>query len=363
MAVYRYLFADLITNQVIGELPLTSVNYTQTLNNYGTLSGLIMLSDPAEVNLNITNATQPARTALYVDRDGVLVWGGIIWQRQYDSNSQSLTITAQEFESYFDHRRINTTQTFTNTDQLAIVRSLINTAQGVINGNIGVTVGTETSGVLVNRTFAAYEQKTVFNAMLDLSQSGSGFDFAIVPSYNATGQIIKTLKLGYPLLGNRWSASSRSAPVFEFPAGNVIEYSYAEDGSTVANSFTAIGAGSNDGQAQQTATNLGLLQAGWPLLEDVGNYTDLVDYSLLGNLAVGRLTASQLPPVSLQLTAPPYIDPVLGNYGIGDDIRVRIVDDRFPNGLDQIYRLVALNVSPGETSGERATLSLTLKTY
>jgi hypothetical protein len=363
MTVYRYLLADLITNAVIAELPLTSVNYTQQLNSYGTCSAQIMLSDPGEANMNISAATIPGRTALYIDRDGVLVWGGIIWSRNYDSDNQSISIVAMEFESYFDHRRINTTQTFNNTDQLSIVRSLITTAQSVINGNIGIVLGTETSGLLINRTFGAYEQKTVYTAILELSQSGSGFDFAIIPSYSSTGAIVKTLQLGYPLLGNRWSASNASSPVFEFPAGNTVSYSYAEDGSIVANSFTAIGSGSNEGQQQQTATNIAQLQAGWPLLEDTANYMDINDLTLLGNLAVGRLAAVSNPPVALQMVVPPYSDPNLGTYAIGDDIRVRIRDDRFPNGLDAVYRLVALNVTPGEVGPERATLSLTLTTY
>lgn len=363
MAVYRYLFADLLTNQVIAELPLTDVNYTQSLNSFGTLSGHIQISDTAESSMNISNGTIPARTALYVDRDNVLVWGGIIWQRQYDSDSQSIYITAQEFESYFDHRRVTSTVTFTNTDQLAIARSLITTAQSATNGNIGVSVGTETSGVLVTRSINGYEQKSVFNAILDLSQSNNGFDFGIDVAYSSTGAITKTFKLGYPLLGTRWSASTVSAPVLEIPAGNLIKYTYTEDGSTVANSYTVVGAGSNDGQIQRTATNTNLLSAGWPLLQDVGNYVDITDPNLLGNLAIGRLTAAQYPPVNLQVVVPPYVDPILGTYGIGDDIRVRILDDFFPNGLDAVYRLVALNVTPGETSGERATLSLTLKTY
>lgn len=363
MTQYRYLFADLLTNAVIAELPLTSVNYTQQLNSYGTLNASILLSDPNEANLNITNGTQPGRTALYVDRDGVLVWGGIIWSREYHSEQQALMITASEFESYFDHRRINTTQTFTNTDQLSVVRSLITTAQSTTNSNIGVVLGTETSGLLINRTFGGYEQKTVYSAIMELSQSGSGFDFAIQPSYGPTGAIVKTLQLGYPLLGNRWSASDAADPVFEFPAGNVISYSYSEDGSLVANSFTAVGSGSNEGQFQQTATSIVQLQAGWPLLEDVANYADINDVPLLGNIAIGRLAAVINPPIALQLVVPAYVDPILGTYSIGDDVRVRIQDDRFPNGLDAVYRLIALNVAPGEKSGERATLSLTLKTY
>jgi hypothetical protein len=35
-----------------------------------------------------------------------------------------------------------------------------------------------------------------------------------------------------------------------------------------------------------------------------------------------------------------------------------ITDDRFPQGLDQIYRIVGLSVQPGEDGPERVTLTL-----
>ena len=360
MTVYRYLFADLISNQVLAELPVTNVNFTQQLNSAGTFSASILISDKVETQLNIINSTTPSRTAIYVDRDGVLVWGGIIWSRDYDATSQHLTVNAQEFESYFSRRRITATTVFTNTDQLAIARSLITTAQSAIGGNINVQTGSETSGVLVNRIFYGYELKGVYQALLDLSQSTQGFDFNIQVAYNTVKQPTKTLVLGYPMSGTRWSATNPAAPVFEFPSANIIEYQYSEDGSLTANTFTVFGAGSNEGQIQAVATRPDLISAGWPLLEDVANYSDLTDSSLLSNIATGRLNASVTPPVSLKIVAPPYVAPTLGTYNIGDDIRVRILDDRFPNGLDAVYRLIGLNVTPGETLGERVTLSLTL---
>ena len=362
MTTYRYLFADLLSNQILAELPITNVNFTQQLNSAGTFSGSILITDSTETASNLFNATIPARTALYVDRDGVLVWGGIIWSRDYDSDSQHISINAQEFESYFSRRRITSNAVFTLTDQLAIARSLITTAQSVAGGNINVVTGSETSGILINRTYYATELKPVYQALMDLSQSTQGFDFNIQVSYNSANQPIKTLKLNYPQSGTRYSSSNPTAPVFEFPASNIITYSYFEDGSLTANTFTVFGAGSNEGQLQAVATNSAQITAGWPLLEDVANYSDLTDSTLLSNISTGRLNASINPPVSLKIIAPPYSAPVLGSYGIGDDVRVRIKDERFPNGLDAIYRLIALSVTPGESSGERDTLSLTLPT-
>jgi hypothetical protein len=360
MTVYRYLFADLLTNQVLAELPITNVNFTQQLNSAGSLSGSILLSDVTERTYNIYNSTIPARTALYVDRDGVLVWGGIIWSRDYDSATQHLAINAQEFESYFSKRRITANAVFTSTDQLTVAQSLVTTAQSATGGNINVLVGSETSGILVSRTYYASELKPVYQALIDLSQSTQGFDFNIQVAYNTAMQPTKTLVLGYPQGGTRYSSTNASAPVFEFPSANIIDYQYKEDGSLTANKFTVFGAGSNEGQLQSVATNTSQITSGWPLLEDVANYSDLNDSTLLTNIASGRLNAVINPPVTLQIVAPPYVAPTLGTYGIGDDIRIRIVDDRFPNGLDAIYRLVGLTVTPGESTGERVVLSLTL---
>ena len=40
---YRYLFADLLTNDILGELPLTGVSFNQQLNQAGTLSSWLVV--------------------------------------------------------------------------------------------------------------------------------------------------------------------------------------------------------------------------------------------------------------------------------------------------------------------------------
>jgi len=360
MATYRYLFADLLTNAIIGELPLTDVGLSQQLNSAGTLQGSILLTDIASGALNIVNSTVPARTAVYVDRDGVLVWGGVLWGRSYNSVTQRITLTAREFESYFEKRRITTTTVYSGVDQFTVAQALINAAQSVTGGNIGVRVGSDTSGVTVSRTFYSYELKSVYSALQDLSRSSAGFDFTISVVYDAGRNIVKTLKLGYPQLGTVYSSSNATAPVLEYPAGNIIEYEYPEDGSLVANYIWAVGGGSNEGKTIKSASDASKLTAGWPLLEESANYTDIVDSALLTNLAAGQVAVTSYPPVTLKVVVAPYIDPVFGTYSIGDDVRIRIKDDRFPNGLDEIYRLVSLTLSPGENGPERATLVFNL---
>ena len=100
---YRYLFVDLLTNEIIAELPLTGVAFTQQLNQAGSFSGHILLSglnDPAtgvtSATYNVLNATIPAKTGIYVDRDFPigdaykLLWNIIDYCRKFKSDELSV---------------------------------------------------------------------------------------------------------------------------------------------------------------------------------------------------------------------------------------------------------------------------------
>lgn len=358
---YRILFSDLLTGVVNAEIPVTSVAVTRTLNAAGTSTFEVMVSDVNSAAYNIVNATQPGRTQVWIDRNGVLVFGGVLWSRVYNSTTQRISFTAQEFESYFGRRVITQTNVFNNVDQFTIVQTLINQAQAATGGNIGVVVPTTTSGVLVSKTYYSYELRTVLSAIQDLAKSNNSFDFAITYAYDGSGTPVKTLVLGSPRIGTAYSTSNLTAPVFEFPSGNILEYEYPEDGTLAANIVYAIGAGSNEGKLIGTATDTTKLSAGWPLLETTANYTDINDATFLGNLAAGQLKAVSTPPVTMKIIINPSTDPVYGNtYNIGDDCRIRIIDDRFPNGIDATYRIMALALQAGEAGPERVTLNLTI---
>ena len=359
---YRYLFADLLTNEIIGELPLTGVSFTQQLNQAGTFQGHLLLSGINSAAFNVDTSTIPGRCALYVDRDGRLVWGGVIWGREYNSTAQTLAFSAREFESYFERRRITQDVAFDNIDQLTIAQTLVNNAQSATNGNIGVIVGSETCGVTISRTYYYYELKTVYGALQDLSRGQNGFDFNIDVKY-IDGVPSKVLELGYPQYGTLYSPTNPAAPVFEFPAGNMVEYVYPEDGSIAANTVYALGAGSNEGKLIETYQVASFLADGWPLLEDQGNYSDVTDAAYLAQIAQAQALAHAYPPTTLKVVVPAYADPVYrSTYEIGYQARVIITDNRFPNTLDAIYRIVGLSVQPGEDGPERVTITLTLPT-
>ena len=102
---YRYFTVDLMTNLVLSEVAFTGVSYELALKSAGSFSGSIPVLD-ATAAMSLYENTMPGRTALYVVRDGVCVWGGIIWSRAYAASTKSLSVNASEFTSYLHHRNI-----------------------------------------------------------------------------------------------------------------------------------------------------------------------------------------------------------------------------------------------------------------
>lgn len=117
VADYRYYVFDLLTNTLLAELPFTSVSYGRSLREAGSFSGSIVANENTK-NLSLYENTLPGKTALYVTRNNVCVWGGIIWSRSYNIVNKSLEISGSEFTSYLYKRLI--WKTWANAYQASI---------------------------------------------------------------------------------------------------------------------------------------------------------------------------------------------------------------------------------------------------
>lgn len=102
---YRYFTVDILSNSLLAEIPFSGVSYDRTLKAAGSFSGSIPVIDKTS-QYGLYENTMPGRTAVYVMRDDVCVWGGIIWSRSYSVTSQRLSVSASEFTSYLQRRNI-----------------------------------------------------------------------------------------------------------------------------------------------------------------------------------------------------------------------------------------------------------------
>jgi hypothetical protein len=199
LAEYRYYVADLLTNNVIAEIPFTNVGFERALSKAGSFSGEIPVIE-ATKSLNLYETTMPGKTALYVLRNGVCVWGGIIWSRSYSPSNKSLTVDAREWISYLYHR--------------AVWQTLFYGSEGIYClkyqafGGLAIVYTDVKHGFLVGDTVKVNSLNTALNgiheitavtpaafsfsstANLSLSPSSTGIARTIVDSYDITRDIL-----------------------------------------------------------------------------------------------------------------------------------------------------------------------------
>lgn len=100
---YRYFVCDLLTGDLLAEIPFTGVSYGRALREAGSFEGSIAITEDT-FNLSLYENTLPGKTALYVVRNEVCVWGGLIWSRNYDIATKTLSVSGSEMTSYLHHR-------------------------------------------------------------------------------------------------------------------------------------------------------------------------------------------------------------------------------------------------------------------
>ena len=361
---YTYLVYDLVTNTALGELPLRQATFNTVLNGVGTLNGQILLSDPVAQAMDVPAITVPGRTALYVDRGGVLIWGGIIWQRTYSVGQNmgynfTLTITADEFPSYFKQRILASNRTYTNQDQLFIASDLISYAQ--LFSSIGVNVPTAgTSGVLLSESYVGTDYKPFWSMVTEMASGTEGFDAMIDVGYGiggaAAGVPGKNLNLSWPRRGTR---APNNGLVLELP-GYIAQYCWPEDATKMANVIYDTGPGTGSAMLVGFASDPAPLTAGYPMLEATYSYNDsYITQALITDRAQADLKAYENGVVLPVVFIVPGAWPNIGDYTVGDDVVISITDLRFPSGMSTYMRINRIDYTP-QDQGRPEIIQLTL---
>lgn len=349
---YTYLIADLRSGTILDELPLAGVSFDKKLNDTGSLRGQLHVDDPQIRVRKPRLLTEPGRTAIYVDREGDLLWGGIVWTSRYHATSGTLELGASDLLSYFEHRLVldpgdlTRTVTFPDTDQVAIVRGVIELAQSHPGGDLGIVfTGAPSSDVRRTVSFAAGELKSVADLVRDLANAEGGFDFTFDVRYDESGVPERFLRIGYPRLGQPGGPH-----VWEYGA-NLVDFGWPSDAANMAT--RVFGLGSSDVGRPALHDDPSAYLGGWPLLEGIASQLDTKDAALLDAHVRGELAARRRPVVLPELTVRADLDPVVGGYSVGDDARI-VIDDPFFAGeqLDVTVRILGLEVTPGDDAGQ-----------
>lgn len=318
---YRVVIAGL-DGGAYDEVPAKNLQFTYVLNKPGSIGFTLPLRHPK------TNPTTlaPGKREIKVYRDGVLVWGGYLWDAQI--SGEEVRFGGEGYFSRLKHRYISTTVTFTQQDQTDIAWSLINTTQST--DDLGFTDAHSTTGILRDRTYIGAERKFIAEAIEQLSAVEDGFDFEITPA--------KEFKTYYPKKGQN------IAVIFEL-GKNIRSYECQWLASNVASEITAIGEGQGDASLLSVASDV-VATSEFGLLQDTRSFKDISVQSTLDKHATEELRLAKqarvIPGVQLVTQDPPW-----GAYGVGDQASLRI-----RNGYTQINDIFRISVINVQVSNE-----------
>ncbi|NEB83977.1 hypothetical protein G3I43_07265 [Streptomyces anulatus] len=362
---YTYLFCDLLTDELLAELPMSDVSYSTELNGIGTLTGTIPYSDET-LPLGPDAASVPSRTALYVDRDGTIVWAGIIWTRELVKGGKA--IQAAELLSYYAHRHVKQTLStdtslILNTayvptgqrlyaDQKYIVWSLLQYAHAQPGGNIGISTSLLTApahGVSRVLTYFGYERPEIYKAIAELAAADDGFDFGVEVGWNPVANNLpptryKRMRTWFPRRGR---TATESGIVFTKggPASSIVDFNWPENGVDMATEISGLGDGTGEAKVQAVAQDTDRLASGWPLLEAVTTYDGVIDQAQLNGLTAAELTARSNAQTQPWFDVMADTDPAFGSYSVGDEALFVIEPEpRMPAGRKGVLRIMSIDV-------------------
>jgi hypothetical protein len=370
---FTYLARDLLTWEALDPLPYVGVTFGKTLDQHGQWSGSLPLAPLYDTtsqtfSLNWPDATRVSRTALMVDLEGTLVWGGAIWtQPAYESSdpTHSLKVNAQELGSTQAKRtqaEDYETLWVDGGDPMAIIQRVIEDAQAVEAEGPGYITGRKIPIVLHGPSGSEYDVSVQYpatslqtidsiNSTLTQIGYGPGYDFSWDWEY-ADGEPVATLNLYRPLKG-RTAQESQIVVV-----SSECQYTWPVDGSEQAIEVTETGSGTGGLEPAVASANY----PGYPLLQKVTARTQVTTEQLLETIALGDLALYGWPVVSPTLTLPlplpgtPQAERhglALGEFDVGDRLIFRVdpvapggppPDPRFPQGMECELRINAWTV-------------------
>jgi hypothetical protein len=405
---FTYLARDLLSWNALDSLPYQGVQFGKVLDQHGPWAGSLPLADPNVQKFDWKDATRTARTALFVDLQGTLVWGGIVWTTGYDSDdpTHSLKVGATEFGSFFQHRLqaqdygsesvVGKLWEETGENPMEIIKRIITDAQTkeaegpgyVTAAKIPIVIHGEVSAEdKVKTSYPATSLQTIDSINSTLTQIGfaAGYDYSWDVAYKA-GTKIPTVQLNlwYPIKGRTAEESG-----IVILGRDTVKWSYPEDGTQMADAVTETG---GTGVIPVTASELvpvtGNHEAtgaygepittasGYPLLEKANSRTQITTEQLLAKIALGDLALCFYPVVTPSIVLPASLPETparnrqtlaLGEFDIGDQLVFRIdpmagggpnTDPRFPEGMEYTWRITQWTCVPADKGLSTVQLDL-----
>lgn len=368
---FTFLVTNLLSGNVVAEVELSSMNFTEILNRSGSGNATARIDSDTTTTENFLSWAH----ALWCLEGGTPLWGGIIGAIQPRADSRVLNIPLHGFMDYYRTQPIQTTVgssnqvtfppnsqweyglsfggdphksavVFGSIDQFRIFEDLINhVAKRDPLSDIHPDVRYEAlSGVLRDQTWYNFEYKMVGVACEQLADRENGFFWHTHFSADENRPIF-SFHLHLPTAGVNASSAIDRPIIFEWDASpeETILTSYDFSGEEKpANSVIAIGSGEGSAakvaRKDATSSSSGEFTAGRPRYYEVISYSDVVSTATLQSHATKRWNRHKVPfkTANISMFNP---DGEYLEFDLGDTATLRIDD----HGIQEFnrYRIVA----------------------
>lgn len=343
---YRIKFADLLTDVVRDEFPVTGVGLETRISAAGQMQGAIPIARGDYAMGRRLNAIKSSgASAVYVTRNGAPWWDGVVWTMDPSKDERgnpARSLNCGTIESYLDRVKLLTDlPAMPGTDQLAIARSFIDHMQTDPYADLNITYDpAQISGIIRDRQlYQAASRPTYLQMLTDSASLDQGFEFLINTITDPTTSArTRRLRLGYPTIN-----STVVHDLYE-PGGAILSYTFNQDGSRGGTYLVAQGNACSSTVHIDTAA----LAAGYPRLDATTSYSDVTDTAVLETHAAADLVRAKVPVLVPQVRIRPDGAPDITPACLGDTIRLHLKDENFPDGAVLSYRLVGMTVNPPE---------------
>jgi hypothetical protein len=348
------------------------VQFSWAVNKPGELSGKVFIPALANVRDYFT-ATAPGKTAVYVMRNGVPVWGGIIWKRSFGSSGRELQIEADTWDSYMFHRIQDNDWMFLRdmsssdpekqregVEQIEVFRHLWRYMCSEEGSDIGVVLGQQSSPVKRGVYFQKWDFETYGETLEKFAKLSNGFEWMATVGRSSDGKIERRIEFAYPGFGRPFSESKI---IWEYP-GSVTKYSVTHDSDKAATMMYVTGKGDGDLMTYSKQHNQEAIDNGYPRLDEKESHKTVFDKTILDSHGKKYLRA-RLPPIpDIDIDIQPVMAKDLGEYLVGDEVLLVVNDELFAAAgvapEDLLLRIDELSVRPNDAGQEEITPKLSV---
>lgn len=191
---FKAFVCDTVSGDVRSVLPVSAFSWGRLLNGGASGSATVQLRDPVVSALAVRSLTVPVSNTLVLERDGVVLFAGLIWSRGYSHATGELTLDLQDLWSVWSRRLAGDASASVMAD-VNLVYSALSPAtiakrvitEGITgpadsNRPLPITFPADVAGSM-SRTYYGYHFATVAEVLDDLMNEDNGPDIDFLPRW------------------------------------------------------------------------------------------------------------------------------------------------------------------------------------